>query len=218
VKAVVILVAGSAGQASVVYDACLASNRPVAGSILAAGAQPIRGASVPLLGDEGRLDDKEFLRSHAIVVGSGDAEIRRRFGSTILSRGGELATIIHPASTVSRFASVGAGSVVAANASVGPNARVGLCCIINTAASADHDDVLEDGVNLSPGVHLAGSVSCGEDAFLGIGAAVVPGIRIGRRAIVGAGATVIADVPDDVTVAGTPARIIRRHRSAEGPE
>lgn len=198
-----------------VYDACLASDRRVAGVIMIEGAQEIRGAAVPILGDERQLEDGEFLRSHEIAIGSGGAAIRRRFASTILSRGGALATVFHPACVVSRFASVGAGTVVAANAAIGPNATLGLCCIINTAASADHDDILEDGVNLSPGVHLAGAVTCCEDAFLGVGAVVVPGVRIGRRAIVGAGATVIADVPDDVTVAGTPARIIRHHRPAE---
>jgi len=59
-------------------------------------------------------------------------------------------------------------------------------------------------------VHLSGSVRIGEDAFLGTGATVTPGIRISARAIVGAGSVVIRDVPDATTVAGNPAREIRR--------
>jgi acetyltransferase-like isoleucine patch superfamily enzyme len=53
---------------------------------------------------------------------------------------------------------------------------------------------------------LAGTVACGEDVFIGTGAVIIPGIHIGARAIVGAGATVIRDVPDGVTVVGCPAR------------
>ncbi len=121
-----------------------------------------------------------------------------------------LATVIHPAATVSPSATIGAGSMIAAGAVIGPNATVGRFCIVNTGASADHDNVLEDGVNLSPGVHLAGTVTVREDAFVGVGASAIPGVTIGRRAVVGAGATVVSDVPDDVTVVGTPARILKK--------
>ena len=38
------------------------------------------------------------------------------------------------------------------------------------------------------------------------GAVVIPGVSVGARAIVGAGATAIKDVPEGVTVIGTPAR------------
>jgi acetyltransferase-like isoleucine patch superfamily enzyme len=99
--------------------------------------------------------------------------------------------------------------MLAAGSVVGPNSTVGRFCIVNTCASIDHDNVLEDGVNLSPGVHFAGDVICREDAFIGTGASAIPGVRIGRRAVVGAGATVITDVPDDTTVVGTPARPLK---------
>ncbi|HEV2881594.1 MAG TPA: acyltransferase [Pyrinomonadaceae bacterium] len=47
-------------------------------------------------------------------------------------------------------------------------------------------------------------------ASIGTGAVVLGGIEIGARAIVGAGAVVTRDVPPDATVAGNPARILRR--------
>ena len=72
--------------------------------------------------------------------------------------------------------------------------------------TGDHDDVLEDGVNVRPGAHLAGYVTCREDAFVGIGASVIHEVTIGGRAIVCAGAVVIRDAADDVTVMGCPAR------------
>ena len=95
---------------------------------------------------------------------------------------------------------------------VGVSAKVGRFCIINTAATADHDCDLADGVNLCPGVHLSGSVFIGEDTFIGTGASILPGIRIGARAKVGAGAVVTADVAEGQTVAGVPARVINRTR------
>jgi acetyltransferase-like isoleucine patch superfamily enzyme len=47
-------------------------------------------------------------------------------------------------------------------------------------------------------------------ASIGTGAVVLGGIEIGARAIIGAGAVVTRDVPPGATVAGNPARILRR--------
>jgi acetyltransferase-like isoleucine patch superfamily enzyme len=52
-------------------------------------------------------------------------------------------------------------------------------------------------------------VSIGNDVWIGTGAYVLKGVRIGHRSIVGAGAVVVHDVPPDVIVAGVPARIIK---------
>src|SRR6202047_1950092 len=49
----------------------------------------------------------------------------------------------------------------------------------------------------------------GEEAFLGARAFVLPGVRIGARAVVGAGSVVTKDVPDNVIAAGNPCRVIR---------
>ena len=47
------------------------------------------------------------------------------------------------------------------------------------------------------------------DADIGVGATVLPGVRIGRGAVVGAGAVVSKDVPPYAVVVGVPARIQR---------
>lgn len=43
---------------------------------------------------------------------------------------------------------------------------------------------------------------------IGAGAVILPGVRIGRLAVVGAGSVVTKDVPDGATVVGNPARVI----------
>ena len=50
-------------------------------------------------------------------------------------------------------------------------------------------------------------IKCG--ASLGANATILPGITIGKYAMVGAGAVVTKDVPDYAVVAGNPAKIIR---------
>jgi acetyltransferase-like isoleucine patch superfamily enzyme len=48
-----------------------------------------------------------------------------------------------------------------------------------------------------------------DDAWLGAGCVILPGVRIGRGAVVGANSVVAADVPPLHVVAGQPARTVR---------
>nr|MDP0502535.1 sugar O-acetyltransferase [Verrucomicrobiota bacterium JB025] len=52
-------------------------------------------------------------------------------------------------------------------------------------------------------------ITIGEDCWFGGGSIVLPGVTIGDRAVIGAGAVVTKDVPADTVVAGNPARVIR---------
>jgi maltose O-acetyltransferase len=52
-------------------------------------------------------------------------------------------------------------------------------------------------------------VSIGQDVWLGTGAIILPGVRVGDGAIVGAGAVVTKDVPPFAVVAGVPARTLK---------
>jgi maltose O-acetyltransferase len=53
-------------------------------------------------------------------------------------------------------------------------------------------------------------VEIGSDVWIGGGAIVLPGVRIGSRAVIGAGSVVTRDVPGDVFAAGNPCRVIRQ--------
>jgi acetyltransferase EpsM len=166
---------------------------------------------VPVIGDHHRLDEPDFIKTHAIIVGVGDCALRRRIATHVLQQGGTLAIAIHPQAVIARHVTIGEGTVVMAGAVINTGSRVGRFAVVNTGAILDHDTILEDGVHISPGCHLAGNVTCGCDVFVGTGANVIPRVRIGARAVIGAGATVIADVPPDVLVTGCPAIVKKRY-------
>ena len=52
-------------------------------------------------------------------------------------------------------------------------------------------------------------VAIGSDVWVGGGAIILPGVRIGSRAVIGAGSVVTRDVPEGVFAAGNPCRVIR---------
>jgi len=57
-------------------------------------------------------------------------------------------------------------------------------------------------------------IEIGEDVWVGGGAIILPGIRIGSRAVIGAGSVVTRDVPEGVFAAGNPCRVIREIEEA----
>lgn len=56
--------------------------------------------------------------------------------------------------------------------------------------------------------HTDGAICIRDGAWIGAGAIVLPGVTVGRKAVIGAGSVVTRDVPDYVIVAGNPARPI----------
>lgn len=59
-------------------------------------------------------------------------------------------------------------------------------------------------------------VSIGEGSWLGTGAIILPGTRIGRQCVVAGGAVVRGEFPDHCVIAGVPAKIVRRYSPEEG--
>jgi maltose O-acetyltransferase len=53
-------------------------------------------------------------------------------------------------------------------------------------------------------------VEIGSDVWVGAGALILPGVRVGSRAVIGAGSVVTRDIPEGVFAAGNPCRVIRQ--------
>jgi acetyltransferase EpsM len=145
---------------------------------------------------------------HAIVA-IGLNRDRMRIGAELRHMGFCLLSAIHPEASIARSSQIGSGTVIAAGAVVGAHASIGQDVIINTCASVDHECEVEDGCHVCPGARLAGAVRLREGSTVGIGAAVIERLEIGRHTMIGAGSVVVRDVPERVVAFGTPARVVR---------
>lgn len=145
-------------------------------------------------------------RFQGVLVSIGNCPIRWQKFQQLEEAGALLVSIVHPAAVLSKYATLGAGSVVMAGAVINADARIGPAAIINTGATVDHDCVLDSAVHVCPGAHLSGSVVVGHGSWVGVGAAVKQGVSVGRSVMVGAGSVVVTSVGDGVTVVGNPAR------------
>jgi acetyltransferase-like isoleucine patch superfamily enzyme len=97
------------------------------------------------------------------------------------------------------FLHAAGGITIGRNVGIGPGVRI----ITSRHAEAGRDTpILHSPITFAP-------VAIGDDADLGIGSIVMPGVTIGRGVQVGAGAVVVRDLPDYAVAAGVPARVIR---------
>lgn len=68
--------------------------------------------------------------------------------------------------------------------------------------------VFRETVNGGETITLFGCIVVGDNVHIGTNAIIMPGVRIGNNCVIGCGAVVTHDVPDNTVAAGVPARII----------
>lgn len=168
---------------------------------------------VPVFGTFAQLP--ELMKLHKIdgfFLGFSDnlMKLREERFEACLRMGLQPFNIIHPSVLIAPSVKIGTGVFIGTGVMAELDAEIGDNCSIHMGSTIGHDCVLEKNVWLSGGVNLAGAVKIGPGVRLGTGANVIPKCRLGRNSTVGAGAVVIDDVPDNVTVVGVPARIMDR--------
>lgn len=62
---------------------------------------------------------------------------------------------------------------------------------------------------LVPDLEITKPITVGNDVYFGNDVIVLPGVNIGNRVIIGAGAVVAKDIPDNSVAVGVPARVIK---------
>ena len=171
---------------------------------------------VPDAAGPGEMTQADFfaqsraLAPSRIYIGVGDNAARRQIFLRLKGAGLAVANCIAPNAFVARDARLGEGVVVCPGSVVGARAVIGDNTIINTLSSVDHDCVLGDHSQVTAGVTFGGAVTTGTGCFFGIKSAVLPKVSIGNGVVVMAGALVTANLPDNVTAGGVPARIMRQ--------
>ncbi|HLF51191.1 acetyltransferase [Flavobacterium sp.] len=193
---------GASGHAKVIIESLELEHKMIGGLI---DVNPLltRLSAYPVYQ---KLPNGFDVKKDGLIVSIGGNAIRKKVVNQLSA---VFITSIHPSSNLSKWTTIGEGTVIMAGVSVNADCKIGKHVILNTNCSVDHDCVIGDFVHVSPNVALAGDVSVGEGTHIGIGACVIQGIKIGKWATIGAGATLIKDVPDFAVVVGNPGKIIK---------
>jgi 2,3,4,5-tetrahydropyridine-2,6-dicarboxylate N-acetyltransferase len=108
--------------------------------------------------------------------------------------------VIMMGASINIGAVIGEGTMIDMNAVVGGRGTIGKNCHVGAGA-------VIAGVIEPPS---AQPVIVEDDVLIGANAVILEGVRVGKGSVVAAGAIVIDDVPPNVVVAGTPARVIKQ--------
>jgi len=177
-------------------------------------------SKIPIYQGEDGLD--KFLNDidntslgYVIAIGNPFAHMRMKLHFLLKHKGLTPISFSDPTALICKTAIYQEGLQVMPLAIIHNEVVLGRQCIINTRSLVEHDCVLGDGVEIGPGAIICGRARIGENTWVGANATICPRITIGNNSIIGAGAVVFQDVPDNVVVAGAPARVIKENTGYE---
>jgi sugar O-acyltransferase (sialic acid O-acetyltransferase NeuD family) len=196
-----LLIFGAGGHGRVVADAALLTGQWR--RLLASDRDPARCSGELLAGVTLMRPDEAAAAATAVHVAIGNTAGRQKEVAALAA--GRLASVVHPRASVSDQAQIAPGCFIAAQAIVAPGARLGTAVIVNHGAVVDHDVMVGDFSHIAPLVALGGGVQIGRRVLVGSGASVLPGVRIGDDVVIGAGAVVTRHLPEPGVYAGVPA-------------
>lgn len=206
-----IIILGGGGHAKVLIEAIRLCSMSVIGIIEADSAKnEIDVFGVRVIGGDESISgyDPKAVRLVNAVGSVGRPVSRIAVFEKFKEKGFMFATVIHPSATMASDVVLGEGAQIMAGVVIQPGVTIGANAIVNTGALIDHDCMIGDHVHLGPGVTLSGGVRVADSVHIGTGATLIQGVTIGLNSVVGAGSVVIHAVPDNVEVAGVPAKKI----------
>ena len=201
-----LLIIGASGHGKVVADIALKMNKWESISFLDDNENLKSSMGIDVIGTT--KDVHKFIDSHDVIVGIGNNNTREKIQNMLEKLGASIPVLIHPSAIIGNDVEIGIGTVVMAGVVINCCTKIGKGCIINTSATVDHDNIIEDFVHISPGAHLAGTVKVGQGSWLGIGSVVSNNTYITSGCTIGAGAVVVKNIVEPGTYAGVPVRRI----------
>jgi len=133
----------------------------------------------------------------------------RKMVNTAESYGCKFANLIHPSINM-KYVKIGKGCFLAEGCSIGANVEIGNYINARLRSVICHNTKIEDFSFIGPNATVGSGVTLKEGCFIGTGATILRTKTVGKKSVAGAGAVVVKNVPDGITVVGVPAKKIRK--------
>ena len=206
-----LILVGGGGHCKSVIDAAESTGYTILGILDRPEEVGKRVFSYQVIGTDDDMAKYAGKAVFVVTVGQiKSPDLRVKLHKMLAEANCELATIIASTAYVSKYATIGEGSVVMHNAFVNADAKVGKGCIINSSAVIEHEAIVGDYCHISTGAIVNGAAKVEEQSFTGSKSVISQCVTIGRRALIGAGSVVVSDLPADCIAVGVPAKPINK--------
>ena len=121
------------------------------------------------------------------------------------------ATIIHPSAQVSKYAKIGKNVVIMANVVVSADVEIKDHAIILPNTTIHHDSIIGEYSLICGNVLIAGNVTIGKNCYIGAGSSIKNGLTISMQSMVGIGAVVTKNIPENQIWIGNPAKELKKN-------
>lgn len=165
-----------------------------------------------ILGSFDDLWNKPTLNGMNFLLTMGDNKIRANVCNTILSKRGNVPTLIHPSAVISQFAHISEiGVYISPFTYVQADSTIENNTILLSHVNISHTTHIGKNCFIAGGAIIGAYTTIEDNVFVGQGALTISSKvkRIGAGAYIGARALVTRDVPEKAVMAGNPAKIIK---------
>lgn len=142
------------------------------------------------------------------TIGIGNPALRRKMFEKFQNSGGT------PTSTISKYSEIGSygieiqnGCNILGGVKISNDVKIGKGTMVYYNSVITHDVKIGEFCEVSPGATLLGRCKIGDNCHIATGAIIFPDVSVGNNSIIAAGAVVKNNIPDNVMVAGIPAKI-----------
>ena len=164
-----------------------------------------------IIGNDDKLEglvQKNYL--FLVTVGQiKNPSLRSELFEKIKQWHGKLAIVIASTSIVSKYSTIGEGTIIMHQALVNADVSIGRNCIINNKSLIEHDCSIGDHTHISTGAILNGNCAIGNRVFVGSNTVIANGTQVADNVVIGAGSVVIKNISKAGVYAGNPAIKIR---------
>lgn len=157
--------------------------------------------------------------SYIVAIGGEHGKPRHAVSCALEAAGLHPVTLTDPTATTKKTALIGPGGYLGQRCVLlNHDVELGRDCIINTAATLDHECQIDLAVHIMGAAAIAGRVRIGDYAVIGTNATILPDLTIGEGAYIGAGATITRDAAPFTVVIGAPAKPLKERTLAHGTD
>lgn len=202
-----LILIGAGGYAKSILDSIDYYNYQVVGFIDEFSGEK-EHLGYPILGKS--LQDLDDMHQYFYFISIGNNKKRSIWYNELVKHHLRLINVVDRSAIISPRAEIGNGCFIGKLTIVNSKAVIGNDCIINTRALVEHGCTVYNHVNLSTNSVINGDVVVEEGSFIGSCSVTIGQLHIGQWSTIGAGSVVIRDVGNSITVAGVPAKMIKK--------